>query len=43
LTPDMHTTRVHIPGVSDSVIVAGATADKLLILGKWAAVEPNPC
>jgi hypothetical protein len=34
LTPDMHTTRVHIPGVSDSVIVAGATADKLLILGK---------
>lgn len=34
LTPDMHTTRVDIPGVSDSVIVAGATADKLLILGK---------
>jgi len=34
LTPDMHTTRVHIPGVSESVIVAGATADKLLILGK---------
>ncbi|HTI77382.1 MAG TPA: hypothetical protein VL634_20455 [Mycobacterium sp.] len=34
LTPDMHTTRVKIPGVSDSVIVAGATADKLLILGK---------
>jgi hypothetical protein len=34
LTPDMHTTRVQIPGVSDSVIVAGATADKLLILGK---------
>jgi len=34
LTPDMHTTRVKIPGVSDDVIVAGATADKLLILGK---------
>jgi len=34
LTPDMHTTRVDIPGVSDSVMVAGATADKLLILGK---------
>ncbi|WP_041311144.1 hypothetical protein [Mycobacterium sp. JS623] len=34
LTPDMHTTRVHIPGVSESVIVAGATGDKLLILGK---------
>ena len=34
LTPDMHTTPVDIPGVSDSVIVAGATADKLLILGK---------
>jgi TolB protein len=34
LTPDMHTTQVQIPGVSDSVLVAGATADKLLILGK---------
>jgi hypothetical protein len=34
LTPDMHTTRVQIPGVSDSALVAGATADKLLILGK---------
>jgi TolB protein len=34
LTPDMHTTRVNIPGVSESVIVAGATTDKLLILGK---------
>jgi TolB protein len=34
LTPDMHTTRVKIPGVSEDVIVAGATEDKLLILGK---------
>jgi hypothetical protein len=34
LTPDMHTTRVNIPGVSEDVIVAGATADKLLVLGK---------
>jgi TolB protein len=34
LTPDMHTTRVDIPGVSKSVLVAGATDDKLLILGK---------
>lgn len=34
LTPDMHTTRVDIPGVSEDVMVAGATADKLLLLGK---------
>jgi TolB protein len=31
LTPDMTTTRVNVPGVSGSVIVAGATADKLLL------------
>ena len=35
LTPDMHTTRVDVPGVdSSSVVVAGATADKLVLLAK---------
>jgi hypothetical protein len=35
LTPDMHTTKVTVPGVQDSiVVVASATADKLLLLGK---------
>jgi hypothetical protein len=34
LTPDMHTTRVDVPGVSDSIVVAGATGDKLLLLAK---------
>jgi TolB protein len=35
LTPDMHTTRVTVPGVTgDGVVVAGATADKLILLGK---------
>ena len=32
LTPDMHTTRVDVPGVdNDSVFVEGATADKLVL------------
>ena len=30
----MHTTRVDVPGVSDSVDVAGVTGDKLVLLGK---------
>jgi len=34
LTPDMHTTRVDVPGVSDSIDVAGVTGDKLLLLAK---------
>ena len=34
LTPDMHTMRVNVPGVSDSVRVVGATADKLLLMAK---------
>jgi hypothetical protein len=34
LTPDKHTTRVTPPGMESSVIVAGATADRLLLLGK---------
>jgi hypothetical protein len=34
LTPDKHTTRVTPPGMDSSVIVAGATADKLLLVGK---------
>ena len=34
LTPDMHTMRVKVPGVSDSVAVAGVTGDKLLLLAK---------
>jgi hypothetical protein len=35
LTPDMHTTKVIVPGVQDSiVIVVGATADKMVLLGK---------
>jgi TolB protein len=34
LTPDMHTTRVNVPGVSDSIAVAGVTGDKLLLLAK---------
>jgi TolB protein len=35
LTPDMHTTRVDVPGVdSSSVEIAGATADKLVLLAK---------
>lgn len=31
LTPDGHTTRVNVPGVSDSVVVTGATGDKLVL------------
>jgi TolB protein len=31
LTPDMHTTRVNVPGVHDSVDVLGAAGDKLLL------------
>jgi hypothetical protein len=34
LTPDMHTTRVQVPGVSDSIGVAGVTGDKLLLLAQ---------
>jgi TolB protein len=34
LTPDMHTTRVNVPGVSDSIAVAGVTGDKLLLLAQ---------
>jgi TolB protein len=30
----MHTTRVKVPGVSDSIAVAGATGDKLLLLAQ---------
>ncbi|WP_297737360.1 hypothetical protein [Mycobacterium sp.] len=32
LTPDGHTTRVKIPGVSDSVLVNGVTGDKLVLV-----------
>jgi hypothetical protein len=34
LTPDMHTTRVKVPGVSDNIAVAGVTGDKLLLLAQ---------
>jgi hypothetical protein len=34
LTPDRHTTRVTPPGLDSSVLVVGATADKLLLIGK---------
>ena len=34
VTPDKHTTRVTPPGMESSVLVAGATADKLLLVGK---------
>jgi TolB protein len=34
LTPDMHTTHVHVPGVSDSIELVGVTGDKLLLLAK---------
>ena len=34
LTPDGHTTRVDVPGMSDSVRVAGVSGDKLELLGK---------
>jgi TolB protein len=33
LTADGHTTRVHVPGMSDSVFVVGATGDKLVLHG----------
>jgi TolB protein len=33
LTPDGHTTRVKVPGMSQSVFVTGATADKLMLEG----------
>jgi TolB protein len=33
LTPDGHTTRVDVPGMSQSVFVTGATGDKLLLQG----------
>jgi TolB protein len=34
LTPDMHTTRVKVPGVSNNIAVAGVTGDKLLLLAQ---------
>jgi TolB protein len=34
LTADRHTARVDVPGVSDSVRVAGVNGDKLDLLGK---------
>jgi hypothetical protein len=34
LTPDKHTTRVTPPGLNSSVLVIGATADRLLLVGK---------
>jgi TolB protein len=34
LTPDMHTTRVKVPGVSDSVHVAGLSGDDLVLLAE---------
>jgi TolB protein len=34
LTPDMHTTRVKVPGVSDSVHVAGVSGNDLVLLAK---------
>ena len=34
LTPDGHTTRVKVPGVSDDVFVAGATDDSLVLRGQ---------
>ena len=34
LTPDGHTARVDVPGMSDSVQVAGVSGDKLELLGK---------
>jgi len=33
LTPDGHTTRVDVPGMSQSVFVTGATGDKLVLRG----------
>jgi len=33
LTPDGHTTRVDVPGMSESVFVTGATGDKLVLQG----------
>jgi len=33
LTPDGHTTRVNVPGMSQSVFVTGATGDKLMLQG----------
>jgi len=34
LTPDKHTARVTPPGLDSSVLVVGATADRLLLMGK---------
>jgi hypothetical protein len=34
LTPDGHTTRVNVPGISDSVWLKGVTGDKLVLVGK---------
>jgi TolB protein len=30
----MHTTRVKVPGVSEDIVVAGATGDKLVLLAQ---------
>ena len=44
LTPDMHTTRVNVPGVSDSSGVAGVTGDKLVLLAQVrGAAVPRRC
>ena len=34
LTPDGHTTRVNVPGLSESVLVTGATGEKLVLQGQ---------
>jgi TolB protein len=34
LTPDGHTTKVSVPGVDSSVLVAGATTDELVLMAK---------
>jgi TolB protein len=34
LTPDGHTTRVKVPGLSDSVVVNGVSGDKLVLVAK---------
>jgi TolB protein len=34
LTPDGHTSRVDIPGLGDSIDLAGVSGDKLLVVGQ---------
>ncbi len=41
LTPDGHTTRVKIPGMSDDVIVAGTADDRLLVRGQVGCGPTN--